>query len=415
MGRTFEWMIGLRYTRAKRRNRFVSFISATSIIGITLGVTALIVVISVMNGFQDELRERILGMTAHVTIGQQGGTLSDWPAVVERVEKNPAVLAAAPYVQSEGMLSAGSAVSGAIVRGIHPALEIPVTNLGSHMQEGLLDDLKPGEFGIVLGSALARSLGVGVGDRLMLISADVAVTPVGGMLRQRRFTVVGIFEVGMYEYDRGTAMIHIADAQALFRTGEGVSGLRLKLDDIFTAPAVARELNQRLGYPYVAQDWTQSNANFFRAIQIERTVMFIILSLIVAVAAFNIVSTLVMLVTDKQADIAILRTLGASPGSIMVIFMITGVVIGLIGTLVGVTIGVLIAENIDVIVPWIEGVVGIRFMPADVYYISEVPSRLDWSDIGLIGLMAFALSFLATLYPAWRASRVQPAEALRYE
>ncbi|HSH83576.1 MAG TPA: lipoprotein-releasing ABC transporter permease subunit [Guyparkeria sp.] len=415
MGRTFEWMIGLRYTRAKRRNRFVSFISATSIIGITLGVTALIVVISVMNGFQDELRERILGMTAHVTIGQQGGTLSDWPSVVERVEQNPAVLAAAPYVQSEGMLSAGSAVSGAIVRGIRPALEMPVTNIGSHMQEGVLNDLKPGEFGIVLGSALARSLGVGVGDRLMLISADVAVTPVGGMLRQRRFTVVGIFEVGMYEYDRGTAMIHIADAQALFRTGEGVSGLRLKLDDIFAAPAVARELNHRLGYPYVAQDWTQSNANFFRAIQIERTVMFIILSLIVAVAAFNIVSTLVMLVTDKQADIAILRTLGASPGSIMVIFMITGVVIGLIGTLVGVAVGVLIAENIDVIVPWIEGVVGTRFMPADVYYISEVPSRLDWSDIGLIGLMAFALSFLATLYPAWRASRVQPAEALRYE
>jgi lipoprotein-releasing system permease protein len=354
-------------------------------------------------------------MTAHVTVSQQGGALSDWPAVVERVDENPAVQAAAPYIQSEGMLSAGSAVSGAIIRGIRPALEMPVTDIGAHMQQGALEDLEAGEFGIVLGAALARSLGVGVGDKLMLISADVAVTPVGGMLRQRRFTVAGIFEVGMYEYDRGTAMIHLADAQALYRSGESVSGVRLKLDDIFAAPAVARDLNHRLGPPYIAQDWTRSNSNFFRAIQIERTVMFIILSLIVAVAAFNIVSTLVMLVTDKQGDIAILRTLGASPGSIMMIFIITGVVIGLVGTLVGVGVGVLIAENIDVIVPWIENAVGIQFMPADVYYISEVPSRLDWGDVGLIGLMAFALSFLATLYPAWRASRVQPAQALRYE
>ncbi|MFP4639334.1 MAG: lipoprotein-releasing ABC transporter permease subunit [Guyparkeria sp.] len=415
MRRTFEWMIGLRYTRAKRRNRFVSFISATSIIGITLGVTALIVVISVMNGFQDELRERILGMTAHVTVTGRGEALADWESVSERVSANPAVQAAAPYVQAEGMLSAEEEVSGAIVRGIEPELETPVTDIGAHMQEGALDGLEAGEFGIVLGSALARSLGVGVGDRLMLISADVAVTPVGGMLRQRRFTVVGVFEVGMYEYDRGTAMIHMADAQALFRTGQEVSGLRLKLDDIFSAPAVARDLNRDLGYSYAAQDWTQSNANFFRAIQIERTVMFIILSLIVAVAAFNIVSTLVMLVTDKQGDIAILRTLGASPASIMTIFIITGVFIGLIGTAVGVGVGVLIAENIDVIVPWIENLAGTQFMPADVYYISEVPSRLDWGDVGLIGLMAFALSFLATLYPAWRASRVQPAQALRYE
>ncbi|MFN2382096.1 MAG: lipoprotein-releasing ABC transporter permease subunit [Guyparkeria sp.] len=415
MRRTFEWMIGLRYTRAKRRNRFVSFISATSIIGITLGVTALIVVISVMNGFQDELRERILGMTAHVTVSERGGSLADWPAVAERIERNPSVQAVAPYVQAEGMLSAASEVSGAIIRGVDPERESPVTDIGAHMQEGELADLESGGFGIVLGSALARSLGVEMGDRLMLISADVAVTPVGGMLRQRRFTVVGLFEVGMYEYDRGTAMIHMDDAQALFRTGDGVTGLRLKLDDIFGAPAAARDLNERLGYPYVAQDWTQSNANFFRAIQIERTVMFIILSLIVAVAAFNIVSTLVMLVTDKQGDIAILRTLGASPASIMGIFIITGVFIGLIGTAVGVAVGVLIAENIDVIVPWIESVAGTQFMPADVYYISEVPSRLDWGDVGLIGLMSFVLSFLATLYPAWRASRVQPAQALRYE
>lgn len=415
MARTFEWMIGLRYTRAKRRNRFVSFISATSIVGITLGVTALIVVISVMNGFQDELRERILGMTAHVTVSERGKALGDWPSVAERIERHPSVQAVAPYVQAEAMLSAGSAVSGAIIRGIDPAREVPVTDIGAHIQQGDLAALEPGGFGIVLGSALARSLGVGVGDRLMLISADVAVTPVGGMLRQRRFTVVGIFEIGMYEYDRGTAMIHLADAQALFRTGGGVSGLRLELDDIFNAPAVARDLDRQLGYPYVAQDWTQSNANFFRAIRTERTVMFIILSLIVAVAAFNIVSTLVMLVTDKQGDIAILRTLGASPGSIMTIFVITGTFIGLVGTALGIGVGVTIAGNIDVIVPWIEGLTGTQFMPADVYYISEVPSRLEWPDVGAIGLMAFGLSFLATLYPAWRASRVQPAEALRYE
>jgi lipoprotein-releasing system permease protein len=415
MRRTFEWMIGLRYTRAKRRNRFVSFISATSIIGITLGVTALIVVISVMNGFQDELRERILGMTAHVTVTERDGALSDWETVKRRIDSDPGVLAVAPYVQAEGMLAAGEQVSGAIVRGIEPSLETPVTDIGAHMQQGALDDLRPGGFGIVLGSALAQSLGVGLGDKLMLISADVAVTPVGGMLRQRRFTVVGIFEVGMYEYDRGTAMIHLADAQALFRTGGRVSGLRMTLDDIFRAPAVARDLDRELGYPYVARDWTQSNANFFRAIRIERTVMFVILSLIVAVAAFNIVSTLVMLVTDKQGDIAILRTLGASPGSIMMIFVITGTFIGLVGTAVGIGVGVTIAGNIDVIVPWIEGLTGTQFMPADVYYISEVPSRLEWPDVGAIGLMAFGLSFLATLYPAWRASRVQPAEALRYE
>jgi len=411
----FEWMIGLRYTRAKRRNRFVSFISAISILGVTLGVTALIVVISVMNGFQDELRERILGMTAHATVTERGEQLGDWQAVQSQVQTHPNLVASAPYIQAEGMISAGDQVSGAIVRGVLPEQEQTVTDIHEHMIEGSLDDLAQGGFGIVLGAELARALGVKLGDSVMLITADVAVTPVGGMLRQRKFDVVGVFQVGMYEYDRGTAFIHLNDAQALFRSGGRVTGLRLAARDLFDAPILAYELNEQLGYPYWVRDWTRTNANFFKAIQTERTVMFIILSLIVAVAAFNIVSTLVMVVTDKQGDIAILRTLGASPGSIMLIFVISGLVIGLIGTLSGVAVGVLLAQNIEVIVPFIEGLTGQQFMPADVYYISEVPSRLDWHDVGLIGLMAFGLSFLATLYPAWRASKVQPAEALRYE
>ena len=415
MFRSFEWMIGLRYTRAKRRNRFVSFISATSIIGITLGVTALIVVISVMNGFQDELRHRILGMTAHATISESGRPLQDWQTLAERVKGEPDVLATAPYIQAEAMLSAPPNVSGAIIRGIEPKYEDAVTDIGKHMVAGSLNDLKPGTFGIVLGDALAQSLGVAVGDQLMLITANVAVTPVGGLLRQRQFTVVGIFKVGMYEYDRGSAFIDLTDAQALFRMGDGVTGLRLKLNDMFRAPWVARDLNLKLGSPYIATDWTQANGNFFRAVQTERTVMFIILSLIVAVAAFNIVSTLVMVVTDKRGDIAILRTLGASPGSIMRIFLISGTIIGLVGTLIGLGFGVLIASNVETIVPWIEHLTGTQFMPADVYYISEVPSRLDWNDVWHIGAMAFGLSFLATIYPAWSASRVQPAEALRYE
>jgi lipoprotein-releasing system permease protein len=415
MFRSFEWLIGLRYTRAKRRNRFVSFISATSIIGITLGVTALIVVISVMNGFQDELRHRILGMTAHATISENGQALQDWQTLAQKVKNEPNVVASAPYVQAEAMLSAQPNVSGAIIRGIEPKYEDEVTDIGKHMVAGSLSDLKPGGFGIVLGQSLAESLGVAVGDKLMLITANVAVTPVGGLLRQRQFTVVGIFKVGMYEYDRGSAFIDLKDAQALFRMGDGVTGLRLKLDDMFRAPWVAHDLNLKLGNPYWTTDWTQANGNFFRAVQTERTVMFIILSLIVAVAAFNIVSTLVMVVTDKRGDIAILRTLGASPGSIMRIFLISGTVIGLIGTLIGVAIGVLIASNVETIVPWIEHLTGTQFMPADVYYISEVPSRLDWNDVWHVGVMAFGLSFLATIYPAWSASRVQPAEALRYE
>ncbi|MGC9456305.1 MAG: lipoprotein-releasing ABC transporter permease subunit [Halothiobacillaceae bacterium] len=415
MFRPYELFVGLRYTGAKRRNHFISFISATSVLGIVLGVMALIVVISVMNGFQDELRKRILGMTAHATVTQYGGALTDWQTVADRVAAESRVLASAPYIEAEAMLSAQPEVSGAIVRGVRPALEDGVTDIGQHIVAGDFDALEPGSYGIVLGRELADSLGVGVGDSLMLITANVAITPVGALLRERRFTVVGIFQVGMFEYDRGTAFIDLDDAQRLFRMQDEVSGLRLKLDEMFDAPWIARDVAARLGPDYWVSDWTRRHANFFRAVQTERTVMFVILSLIVAVAAFNIVSTLVMMVTDKQADIAILRTLGASPASIMAVFVVQGTLIGVVGTIFGTFFGVLLALNVETIVPWIESLIGQQFMPADVYYISELPSRLDWLDVARIAGMSFTLSLLATFYPAWRASRTQPAEALRYE
>jgi len=415
MFRPFELFVGLRYTGAKRRNHFISFISATSVLGIVLGVTALIVVISVMNGFQDELRKRILGMTAHASVTQYGEQLLDWQTVADKVRDETRVLASAPYIEAESMLSAQPAVSGAIVRGVRPELEDQVTDIRQHVVQGSFDALEPGSFGIVLGRELADSLGVGVGDSLMLITSNVAVTPVGALLRERKFTVVGIFQVGMFEYDRGTAFIELSDAQRLFRMGEAVTGLRLKLDDMFAAPWIARDLAIRVGPDYWVSDWTRRHANFFRAVQTERTVMFVILSLIVAVAAFNIVSTLVMVVTDKQADIAILRTLGASPMSIMGVFIVQGTLIGVVGTIFGTFFGVLLALNVETIVPWIEGMLGQQFMPADVYYISELPSRLEWLDVAKIAGMSFSLSLLATFYPAWRASRTQPAEALRYE
>ncbi|MFP4154395.1 MAG: lipoprotein-releasing ABC transporter permease subunit [Halothiobacillaceae bacterium] len=415
MFRPYELFVGLRYTGARRRNHFISFISATSVLGIVLGVMALIVVISVMNGFQDELRKRILGMTAHATVVEYGGSLTDWQSVADRVADESRVLASAPYIEAEAMLSAQPEVSGAIVRGVRPELENGVTDIARHMVAGRFDALEPGSYGIVLGRELADSLGVEVGDPLMLITANVAITPVGALLRERKFTVVGIFQVGMFEYDRGTAFIDLDDAQRLFRMQDEVSGLRLKLDDMFEAPWIARGLSASLGPDLWVSDWTRRHANFFRAVQTERTVMFVILSLIVAVAAFNIVSTLVMMVTDKQADIAILRTLGASPMSIMGVFVVQGTLIGVVGTIVGTFLGVLLALNVETIVPWIEALTGRQFMPADVYYISELPSRLDWLDVARIAGMSFTLSLLATFYPAWRASRTQPAEALRYE
>lgn len=415
MFRPLEVFVGLRYTRAKRRNHFISFISLTSMMGITLGVMALIVVISVMNGFQKELRDRILGMASHATVSAYGRELKDWKALAERIQGQPEVAGVAPYVEAEAMLTNRSAVSGAIIRGVDPAWEPQVSEVGRKMVAGSLDALRSGEYGIILGRELANSLNVRPGDRVTVITPQATVSAVGMIPRLRRFRVVGMFEVGMYEYDRGMAFIHLDDAEKLFDLDDGISGLRLKLDDLFRAPLVAESLRKSLGTDYWVSDWTMRHANFFRAVNTEKTVMFVILTLIVAVAAFNIVSTLVMVVTDKQADIAILRTLGMSPRSVMAVFTVQGSVIGVVGTLIGVICGVVLAINVPSIVPAIEHLFNTKFLAPDVYYISELPSDLRWIDVLRIGGLSLALSLLATLYPAWRASRTQPAEALRYE
>ena len=415
MFKPLELYIGLRYTRAKRRNHFISFISLISMLGIALGVTALITVLSVMNGFQNEVRERILGMAAHVTISGLDGRLQDWPEVLEKTRGFPHVLGGAPYIHAEGMVALGDRVQGTMVRGLLPSQEPQVSVVGSKMVAGTLEALQPGSFNIILGSELASTLGVDIGDKITLITPSANVSPAGILPRLKRFTVAGVFEVGMFQYDSALVLIHVRDAAKLYRFDDSVSGVRLKLDDMFLAPQVAAELADLLGEWYWVNDWTRSHTNYFRALKIEKTAMFIILLLIVAVAAFNIISTLVMVVTDKQGDIAILRTLGTSPISIMGIFIVQGVVIGMVGTLLGIAGGVSLALNIDTIVPAIESGFGIQFLPSSVYYISELPSELRWSEVTTIATLAFVLSMLATIYPAWRASRVQPAEALRYE
>jgi lipoprotein-releasing system permease protein len=413
----YELFIGLRYTRAKRRNHFISFISMTSMIGIALGVAALIVVLSVMNGFQQELRSRILGVASHLQISGVDNALDEWPRVAEVAGAHPQVQASAPYIMAQGMLSFGQAVQGAVVRGVLPEQEDRVAEIGAHIKAGSFDALKPGRFGIVLGADLARSLGVGVGDKVVVMAPQGQFTPTGVVPRLKQFTVVGIFQVGMYEYDAALALIHLDDAAKLYRMGDRVSGLRLKLDDFYQAPRISRELAQQLSPhgSYYLSDWTEQHANFFRAVQMEKRVMFVILTLIVAVAAFNIVSTLVMAVTDKRADIAILRTLGASPRSVMQIFIVQGALIGVIGTLLGVIGGVLLALNIETIVPLIERLLGFQFLSKDIYYISELPSDLQWGDVIVITVVSLLLSLLATLYPSRRAATTSPAEALRYE
>ena len=411
----YELYIGLRYTRAKRRNQFISFITLTSMLGIALGVAALIVVLSVMNGFQKELRARILGVASHIQITGAGDKLASWQQVADEAGKHPSVQSAAPYVLGQGMLSTDRGVQGALIRGVLPSLENQVADIGRHMKTGSLDDLQAGEFRIVLGSELSHTLGAYPGDKVVLIAPQGQVTPAGILPRLKQFTVAGIFEVGMFEYDSGLALIHLADAQKLYRLDDRVSGVRLKLDDLFAAPRVARELATTLTQDAFVGDWTRSHANFFRAVQIEKNVMFIILLLIVAVAAFNLVSTLVMAVTDKEPDIAILRTLGASPGSIMKIFIVQGSIIGVVGTLLGVAGGVLLALNIDVVVPAIEGLFNVQFLAKDVYYISDLPSELRWADVLTIAVVSLVMSLVATLYPSWRASKINPAEALRYE
>ena len=415
MFQPLEIYIGLRYTRAKRRNHFISFISFTSMLGIALGVTALITVLSVMNGFEQELRERILGMASHATISGIDGTLENWTALADRTREHKDVRGVAPYVQAEAMFTRGNLVRGALIRGVLPDREPEVSDVGRYMLEGSLESLRAGEFNVLIGIGLARALGAGVGAKITLVAPHAAVTPAGVLPRLRRFTVSGIFKVDHGQYDSSLAVIHLTDGAKMFRLGDAVSGLRIKLDDLFDAPRVSRELARAFGGTYWVRDWTQHNANFFRALRTEKTVMFVILTLIVAVAAFNIVSTLVMVVTDKEADIAILRTLGISPRSVMVIFFVQGTVIGLIGTLLGMLGGVLLAGNVETLVPAIESALGLKFLPPDIYYISEVPSDMRWSDVGLITGVAFLMSMVATIYPAWRASRTQPAESLRYE
>ena len=413
MFRPLEVFIGLRYTRAKRRNHFISFISLVSILGIAVGVTALITVISVMNGFDKELKERILGMVSHATIEGIGESVRDWPQAIGIARANPHVRGAAPYVERQAMLQ-GTRVSGAVIRGIDTALEPSVSEVGARMVEGRLDQLTPGSFGIVLGKELAMTLGVGLGDRVTVFAPEFSATPIGAIPRMKRFTVAGLFEAGMQEYDSGLAVVALQDAETLYRL-DGPTGIRLRLDDMFAAYPVGKQLAAELGQYYRVSDWMQGHSNFFKAVAMEKKVMFLILSLIVAVAAFNLVSTLVMLVQDKQADIAILRTLGQSPASIMGTFMVQGVLVGTLGIAIGVLFGVLLSLNLSAIVHWIEQTFHVTFLSPDVYYISELPSDLHWPDVVWITLTAFLFCTFATLYPARRAAKTEPAAALRYE
>jgi len=412
----YELFIGLRYTRAKRRNHFISFISLISLLGITLGMTALITVMSVMNGFQKEVRTRILGVASHVQVSGIDGTLTNWPQVAHETTNHPQVESAAPYVGAQGMVSVGQVVRGVMVRGILPSLEDKVADLDRMMVSGKLDALVPGEFGIVVGTELARTLGVSRGDKIVLISPQGQVTPAGILPRLKQFTVTGIFEAGHFEYDSSLVLIHIVDAQKLYRMEDDqVSGVRLKLRDLFLAPQVVRELVPLISQDTHITDWTRQHANYFRAIQIEKRMLSLILALIIAVAAFNIVSTLVMAVTDKQPDIAILRTLGASPRSIMKIFIVQGTLIGVFGTLLGVVGGVLLAYNVSDVIALVERLFSVQFLSREVYYISEIPSDPQMADIVTVATVSFLLTLLATIYPSYRASKVNPAEALRYE
>ncbi|QCU90217.1 lipoprotein-releasing ABC transporter permease subunit [Thiomicrorhabdus sediminis] len=411
----FELLLGLRYTRAKRRNGFISFISLSSMIGIALGITALITVLSIMNGFQEELRDRILGMTAHMTVNEQNDRLADWQSLYQRVQGQPHIIGAAPNIMEQGMLTNGKRVKGVAIRGILPEYENQVADIASQIQFGTLSSLEPRSYRIILGSELALSLGVSIGDKITLIAPQGTISPVGIVPRIKRFTVAGIFEAGMHEYDSGLALIHIQDAQKVFKYQDSVSALQLKLDDMFLVGKVKHDLASVIENTVYIRDWRQQHSNFFRAIEMEKRMMFIVLTLIIMVAAFNIVSTMVMVVTDKQSDIAVLRTIGATPLSIQMIFIIQGLVIGLLGVILGLIGGLSLALNIDVIVPFIENLLGIQFFPPDVYYISTVPSKLIWSDVFYIAGVSFILTLLATIYPARKAAKVNPAEALRYE
>ncbi|MDN4054309.1 lipoprotein-releasing ABC transporter permease subunit [Massilia sp. YIM B02763] len=413
----YEWLVGLRYTRAGKRssrNSFISFISLISVSGIALGVAALIVVLSVMNGFQKEVTDRMLSVLAHIEVFDASGAMPDWRQAEQEARRNPAVRGAAPFVETQGLLVKDDTMKPAVIRGILPSKEHEVSSVAKQIRQGSIESLQPGRFNIVLGYALARSLGVGIGDKVNMLLAQGTMTPAGLVPRSRLFTVSGIFEAGHYEFDSSMAFVDIEDAQRMVRQ-QSPSGLRLRIADMHQAPQVAQQLKASMPGDLVVRDWSKLNANWFAAVQTEKRMMFIILTLIIAVAAFNLVSTLVMTVTDKQADIAILRTLGASPPSIMKIFMVQGALVGIIGTVVGVALGVLVALNIDVIVPFIEHLLGIQFLSKDIYLISEIPSDMRWPDVIKIGGVSVLLAFVATIYPSFTASRVKPAQALRYE
>ncbi|KFA29915.1 lipoprotein-releasing ABC transporter permease subunit [Xanthomonas vasicola] len=405
--------IGLRYLRAKRRNGFISFISMASILGIALGVTVLITTLAVMSGFQKEIRDRLLQMAAHATVSAEGAPMRDWQHAVEVAMSDPRVAGAAPYIETESLLQ-GPRKQPAIVRGVIPAEEGKVSVLAKKMQQGSVDSLTPGSYNIVIGKELALWLGVDVGDSVVVLLSDTQATPLGAMPRLKRFTVSGIFEAGYNEIDRGLAVVNMQDLARVLRM-DGVTGVRLRLHDMDQAWPVARDLAVKLHGPYRVSDWTQENANLYHSLKMEKTVMGILLSLIVAMGAFNLVSSQVMLVTDKQADIAILRTLGLSPGGVMQVFMVQGSLIGFMGTFMGVIGGIVLTLNLERILGVIEAIFSVRLLPEDVYYITGLPTDMQTQDVVVITVVALVMSFLATLYPAWRASRTQPAEALRYE
>lgn len=415
MALPLEGTLAFRYLRARTGNRFLSFIAGVGVAGIALGVAVLLVVLAVMNGFEKELRDRILGMASHATLTGLDGPLADWRTLRGRVERLPHVTAAAPYVEERGMLVAGARVSGALVRGVLPEEEVRVAAIARHVTAGRLDALQPGAYGVVLGKALAAELGVKPGDRLVLAAPQGTATPAGVVPRLRRLTVVGLLDSGMYEYDRNLALLHLGDAARIYRLGDGVTGLRLAVDDVYRAGGVVRDVAVALGGGFYVSDWTRAHANFFRSIQTTKGIMFVLLLLVIAVAAFNIVSTLVMLVREKQGDIAILRTLGLAPRSVLTVFVLQGTAVGAIGTLVGLGVGLLVAHNLTALVHALEVLLGTTLIDARVYYIDELPAVVTAGDALRVCATAFALACLSTLYPAWRAARTQPAQALRHE
>ncbi len=411
----WEWWVGTRYLRSTHRRGFVSFVAAMSVTGLTLGVAVLIVVLSVMNGFERELRSRILAVTSHATLMGLEGTLDDWQQAREVAVARPGVLQAVPYIEARGMIAAGPRVQGTLVRGVDPPLEKQATGLADRMQTGSIDALQAGSWNVILGESLARDLGVGVGDKVVLIAPEATATPDGVVPRMRRLTVAGVFASGMYEFDQGLILMNLRDAARLYRLGEGVSGLRLALEDPLQAPVVVRDLALALGGGYFVSDWTRVHANFLQSIELTKGLMFVILLMVVAVAAFNIVATLVMIVKEKQTDIALLRTLGASPTGILQTFAVQGVLIGLAGTLAGSALGIVLAINVESIVHGLEALFGIQFLDAKVYFMSDLPAYVEWLDVLRVAGVAFVLCAFATLYPAWQAARTQPAEALRHD